>query len=105
MGRMGQITRMRAPLAAAVIGLLIVGLAARVELGERRLDREVPGAARGEVLDRLALEQNRLARELTHTLQLILLDRLGRISGDFDRLGHEKFSERSRSHERRLGAL
>src|SRR6476659_4596438 len=28
MGRMGQITRMRAPLAAAVIGLLITGLAA-----------------------------------------------------------------------------
>ena len=45
-------------------------LGAAVELGERGVDRLAPGGARGEVVDRLALEQDRLAGELAHPLEV-----------------------------------
>jgi hypothetical protein len=59
-------------------------LAARVQLGQRRLDRAPAGRAGDDVGGGLTLEQDGLAREIAHTLKLILLDRPGRAAGDFE---------------------
>ena len=59
-------------------------LPAGIELVDGGRDRAVAGAARRQVGGRLPLEQNRLARERTHALQLIRWDRPGRTRGDFD---------------------
>jgi hypothetical protein len=40
--------------------------------------------ARKDVADRLALEHDRLTREVAHALKLILLDRPGRTGGDIE---------------------
>ena len=56
-------------------------LVSLVELDDRRVHRAPARGSRHEVDDRLALEQDRLTRELAHALQLILLDHLGRTVG------------------------
>jgi hypothetical protein len=55
-----------------------------VELGERRFHGAPARGAIDDVVDGLAFEQDGLAGELTHPLELILCDRPGRAGGDFD---------------------
>ena len=83
------------------------GLAAGVELGQRGVDRAAAGGPGSEVVERLAVEQDRLARELAHTrFELIARDRAGRVRCDFDGFGHERqLSERLALARMAAGAL
>ena len=74
------------------------GLAAGVELRQGSLDGAAPRGPGSDVVDRLAVEQDRLARELAHALELIACDRAGRALCDVDGFRHEKkFSGAPRS--------
>ena len=66
------------------------GLATGVELGQGGIDGPVARASRGEVVGGLAVEQDRLARELAHAVELIRWDRPRARCGDFDWFGHER---------------
>ena len=68
------------------------GLAAGVELLQRGIDGAAAGGPGSDVLDRLALEQDRLAGELAHSLELIRCDRAGRALRDVDAFSHERSS-------------
>ena len=66
------------------------GLAAGVELRQGGLDGEAPRGPGCDVLDRLAVEQDRLTRELAHALELHVCDRAGRALCDVDGFRHGK---------------
>jgi hypothetical protein len=71
-----------APLEGRVLG-------AGLDLGERRVDRSPPGAAGPQVGDRLALEQDLLARELAGPIEIGLAQLLGRAArGNVGGIGH-----------------
>ena len=74
------------------------GLAAGVELRQGSLDGAAPRGPGSDVVDGLVVEQDRLARELAHALELIACDRAGRALCDVDGFRHEKkFSGAPRS--------
>ena len=73
------------------------GLAAGVELRQRGLDGAVARGPGSDVVDGLAVEQDRLARELAHALELIGCDRAGRARCDVDGFRHERSSPAPRA--------
>ena len=61
-----------------------------VELDDGGLHGAEPGAPRREIVRGLSLEQDRLARELAHAIELIRWDRPCPRCGDFDWFGHQR---------------
>jgi hypothetical protein len=72
-------------------------LGAGLELGQGIVDREPAGHPGGEIVDRLALEQDRLVCELPHPFEVRFAERVRHARGNVSRISHEK---RFRSHAR-----
>jgi hypothetical protein len=65
-------------------------LVIRLDLRQRSVDRAAPRGARGEVGDGLALEQDRLAGELAHPIEVGLAQLARRLGGNVSGVGHRE---------------
>jgi hypothetical protein len=81
-----------APLEAGPVG-------AGLDLRERVVDSEPASASGGEIVDRLAIEQDRLVGEFPNPFEVRFAERVRHARGNVSRISHEK---RVRSHARPL---